>query len=134
MDVAPIICYESIYGEFVAKQASQGADFLCVLTNDGWWGNSPGHKQHFSFAKLRAVENRKWVARSANTGISGFIDEKGHIVQKSTYWTPDALKQTIQKIEKRTIYSQFGDYLGLIAFILLFPLGIYSLLKKNKNL
>ncbi len=134
MDVAPIICYESIYGEFVAKQASQGADFLCILTNDGWWGNSPGHKQHFSFAKLRAVENRKWVARSANTGISGFIDEKGHIVQKSTYWTPDALKQTIQKIEKRTIYSQFGDYLGLIALILLFPLGIYSLLKKNKNL
>jgi apolipoprotein N-acyltransferase len=134
MDVAPIICYESIYGEFVAKQSSQGADFLCILTNDGWWGNSPGHKQHFSFAKLRAVENRKWVARSANTGISGFIDEKGHIVQKSTYWTPDALKQTIQKIEKRTIYSQFGDYLGLIALILLFPLGIYSLLKKNKNL
>jgi apolipoprotein N-acyltransferase len=134
MDVAPIICYESIYGEFVAKQASQGADFLCILTNDGWWGNSPGHKQHFSFARLRAVENRKWVARSANTGISGFIDEKGHIVQKSTYWTPDALKQTIQKIEKRTIYSQFGDYLGLIALILLFPLGIYSLLKKNKNL
>jgi apolipoprotein N-acyltransferase len=134
MDVAPIICYESIYGEFVAKQASQGADFLCILTNDGWWGNSPGHKQHFSFAKLRAIENRKWVARSANTGISGFIDEKGHIIQQSKYWTPDALKQTIRKGNKTTVYAMFGDYLGVIAFILLFPMLVWSFFKKNKNL
>jgi apolipoprotein N-acyltransferase len=134
MDVAPIVCYESIYGEFVAKQAKQGADFLAILTNDGWWGNSPGHKQHFSFAKLRAVENRKWVARSANTGISGFIDEKGHIIQQSTYWKPYALKQTIRKGNKTTVYAMFGDYLGVFAFILLFPLVVWSLFKKNKNL
>jgi apolipoprotein N-acyltransferase len=134
MEVAPIICYESIYGEFVAKQVKQGADFLCILTNDGWWGNTPGHKQHFSFAKLRAVENRKWVARSANTGISGFIDEKGRVVQKSTYWTPDALKQNVRKITKTTIYAKYGDYLGLVAFILLFPLSIWTIFKKNKNL
>ncbi|MBM3186051.1 MAG: apolipoprotein N-acyltransferase [Bacteroidetes bacterium] len=134
MDVAPIVCYESIYGEFVAKQSKQGADFLAILTNDGWWGNSPGHKQHFSFAKLRAIENRKWVARSANTGISGFIDEKGHIIQQSTYWTPDALKQTIRKGNKTTVYAIFGDYLGVFAFILLFPLIVWSFFKKNKNL
>lgn len=134
MDVAPIICYESIYGEFVSEQSKQGADFLCILTNDGWWGNTPGHKQHFSFAKLRAVENRKWVARSANTGISGFIDEKGHVVQKSDYWTPAALKQHVQKITKTTIYATYGDYLGIMAFILLFPLLVWAILKKNKNL
>ncbi len=134
MNVAPIICYESIYGEFVAKQASQGADFLCILTNDGWWGNSPGHKQHFSFAKLRAVENRKWVARSANTGISGFIDEKGHVAQKTNYWTPDALTQKVRKVNKTTFYATFGDYLGIIAFITLFPLLVWSIFKKNKNL
>ena len=98
IDVAPIICYESIYGEFVAKQANQGADFLCILTNDGWWGDSPGHAQHFSFAKLRAIENRKWVARSANTGISGFIDEKGNVIQKTSYWTTDVQKQIIRKV------------------------------------
>jgi apolipoprotein N-acyltransferase len=131
MDVAPIICYESIYGEFVAKQANQGADFLCILTNDGWWGDSPGHEQHFSFAKLRAIENRKWVARSANTGISGFIDEKGHVIQKTSYWTPDVQKQIIRKGNKTTVYAQYGDYLGIIAFFLLFPLIALALFKKK---
>ena len=133
LDVAPIICYESIYGEFVAKQAKQGADFLCIMTNDGWWGNTPGHKQHFSFAKLRAIENRKWVARSANTGISGFINDKGEVIQKSNWWTPDALKQEITPMNKTTFYASNGDYIGrfsAIMGIILFPIVIF---KKRKN-
>ena len=132
MTIAPIICYESIYGEFVAKQVSKGADFLCILTNDGWWGNTPGHKQHFGFACLRAIENRKWVARSANTGISGFINEKGHVIQQSNWWTPDAMKQTIFKNERKTFYSQYGDYLGKISFGLLLVVSMTSIFKKKK--
>jgi apolipoprotein N-acyltransferase len=132
MTIAPIICYESIYGEFVAKQVSKGADFLCVLTNDGWWGNTPGHKQHFGFACLRAIENRKWVARSANTGISGFINEKGHVIQQSNWWTPDAMKQTIFKNERKTFYSRYGDYLGKISFGLLLVVSMTSIFKKKK--
>ncbi len=133
MNVAPIICYESIYGEFVTEQSKQGAEFLCIMTNDGWWGNTPGHKQHFSFARLRAVENRKWVARSANTGISGFIDEKGHVIQKSTWWAEDALKQKVISLKGNTFYATHGDYLGRVAVILLVILIPYSIVFKRKN-
>lgn len=134
MNVAPIICYESIYGEFVADQTKQGAEFLCIMTNDGWWGNTPGHKQHFSFAKLRAIENRRWVARSANTGISGFIDEKGHVIQKSKWWTEDALEQRIYPSQKVTFYTAHGDYLGRIAVLLSGLLIPFVLFYKRKNL
>jgi apolipoprotein N-acyltransferase len=132
MIVAPIVCYESIYGEFVAKQVAKGADFLCVLTNDGWWGNTPGHKQHFSFASLRAIENRKWVARSANTGISGFINEKGHVVQSSKWWEPASMKQTIFKSDTKTFYARHGDYLGKLTFGILAMMILISILKKKK--
>ncbi len=134
MNVAPIICYESIYGEFVAEQAKQGAEFLCIMTNDGWWGNTPGHKQHFSFAKLRAVENRRWVARSANTGISGFIDDKGRVIQESKWWTEDVLEQKIVPSKKITFYAAHGDYLGRVAFILSLLLIPFTIFFKRKNL
>ncbi len=137
MNVAPIICYESIYGELVAEQSKQGADFLCIMTNDGWWDNTPGHKQHFSFAKLRAIENRKWVARSANTGISGFIDSKGNVIQESKWWTESALKQNIQAHRKPTFYSSHGDYIGRVSAVLSLMLIPYSFMiyrrKKQKN-
>ena len=134
MDVAPIICYESIYGEYVAKQAKQGAQLLCIMTNDGWWGNTPGHKQHFSFAKLRAIENRKWVARSANTGISGFINEKGNVIQNSKWWTPMALKQAIIPLDQITFYATYGDYLGRFSAVLVLALFGVAIFKKQKNL
>ena len=73
----PIICYESIYGEYVTEYVRKGAHFLAVITNDAWWGNSPGHKQLLSYTRLRAIENRRSVVRSANTGISAIIDSKG---------------------------------------------------------
>jgi apolipoprotein N-acyltransferase len=84
--LAPIVCYESIYGDFVSKQVKQGAPFLTVITNDGWWGDTPGYKQHFSFSSLRAIENRRWVVRSANTGKSGVFNEFGQIQKETKYW------------------------------------------------
>jgi apolipoprotein N-acyltransferase len=83
--LVPAICYESIYGQHLARFVRNGAQFIAIITNDAWWGNTPGYKQHFSYARLRAIENRKWVARSANTGISGFINSKGEVVQQSEY-------------------------------------------------
>ena len=84
--VAPIICYESIYGDYVSDYVKDGASWLAIITNDAWWNNTPGHKQHFSYAKLRAIEQRKWVARSANTGISGFVDPLGRVVMCSGWY------------------------------------------------
>jgi apolipoprotein N-acyltransferase len=113
--LAPVICYESIYGEFIAAQCAKGAEVICIITNDGWWGDSPGYKQHFSLARLRAIENRRWVIRSANTGKSGFIDPKGEITQETAYWVPATIEQEVDLFSKLTFYSKHGDYLGRFA-------------------
>lgn len=71
------ICYESVYGEYFTEFVRNGAQLMCIITNDGWWGDTPGYHQHFSYARLRAIETRRSIARSANTGISGFINARG---------------------------------------------------------
>jgi len=113
---APVICYESIWGDYVAKYVKKGAQFIAIITNDGWWGNTSGKDQHLQYAKLRAIENRRWVARSANTGISGFINQRGDIIQQTKWWEPAALNQEINLNEEITTYTKVGDiaaYLGL---------------------
>lgn len=113
---APVICYESIWGDYVAKYVKKGAQFIAIITNDGWWGNTSGKDQHLQYAKLRAIENRRWVARSANTGISGFINQRGDIVQHTKWWEPAAINQEINLNEEITPYTKTGDiaaYLGL---------------------
>lgn len=131
--VAPVICYESIYGDFIANQCKQGADFIAVITNDGWWSDSPGYKQHLAFSRLRALENRKWVARSANTGISAFINQRGDIVQSTKWWKEGGLRQTIKINENVTVYARFGDLLGKSALIVSFVAGIITLFFRRKR-
>lgn len=109
---APVVCYESIYGGFVGTQCRKGAEAIFIITNDGWWKDTPGYRQHLSFASLRAIENRRWVARSANTGSSGFINPRGEIVQKAKYNEAAGLKQTIQLNDELTFYSIYGDWIG----------------------
>lgn len=109
---APVICYESIWGSYVAEYVQQGAQFIAVITNDGWWGDTAGKDQHLAYAKLRAIETRRWVARSANTGISAFINQRGDVVQQTKWWTADALKQDINLNEEITFYVSVGDYLA----------------------
>ncbi len=114
---SPSVCYESIYGEFVAKQTKKGAQFIAIITNDGWWGNSPGHRQHFALARLRAIENNKYVIRSANTGISGVINNRGEVVSKTEYWKKDQINATIFLNSSKTIYQYFGDLIGYFALV-----------------
>lgn len=114
--VAPIICYESVYGEYVSEYVKNGANFLAIITNDGWWGDTPGYKQHLIYGALRAIETRRWVARSANTGISCFINPLGEIVQATTWWTSDIIKQNITLNSEQTFYTKYGDYVARIAF------------------
>jgi apolipoprotein N-acyltransferase len=115
MGVSPIICYESIWGAYVAESVQNGASFIAIITNDAWWGNTSGKDQHLAFAKLRALENRRWVARSANTGISGFINQRGDVVIQSGWWVPTALKADINLNEEQTIYTQYGDVLAILG-------------------
>lgn len=116
--VAPVICYESIWGNWVGEAVKNGAQFIAVITNDGWWGNTSGKDQHFLYAKLRAIETRRWVVRSANTGISGFINQKGDIVKQSTWWTATALKEDINLNDSLTVYVNNGDIIAKLAAIL----------------
>ena len=132
---APVICYESIWGNYVAEYVREGAQFIAIVTNDGWWGNTAGKDQHLAYAKLRAIETRRWVARSANTGISAFINQRGDVVQQTAWWVPTALKQDINLNEEITFYVSTGDYLAYAAlastsgFVILILL---ALLKRKK--
>lgn len=134
--VATTICYESIYGEFVSRFVKKGAELIFIITNDGWWGDSPGYKQHFSMAKLRAIENRRSIARSANTGISAFINQRGDVVQQTDYWVKDVLKGQINKNTEITFYTQNGDFIArissFIAVIFMLLAITMSLMKRKK--
>jgi len=116
------ICYESVYGEFVTGYVKNGANLLFVITNDGWWGNSEGPRQHLVYAKLRAIENRRSIAFSANTGISSFINQKGDLIAHLDYGKKGFLTRTLLTNERKTFYTQYGD---LIARIAIFLTGVF---------
>jgi apolipoprotein N-acyltransferase len=109
---APVICYESIYSDYITGYLRKGANLLTIMTNDGWWDNTPGYKQHMNYARLRAIETRRWVARSANTGISCFIDPSGVVYQPQPWDTEAAIKMNIEPLQTQTFFVQHGDYLS----------------------
>ena len=131
--VGPVICYESVYGEFVTGYVNAGAQFLAIMTNDAWWGDTQGHKQHLNYARLRAIENRRSIARSANTGISAIINQKGEIEKELGYGLGGSLKGVLNKNDKLTFYTKYGDYLAKIAFLPAFLLLISSFFVKKNN-
>ncbi len=134
--VGPIICYESVFGEYTTEYVKKGANLLFIITNDGWL-LGPGYKQHLHFARIRAIETRRSIARSANTGISAFVNQKGQIIKRTNWWEKDAIRATIHANEEKTFYVQHGDLIGRIAaFLAIFAL-LYLiakvLMKSTKN-
>ncbi len=119
--ILPAICYESIFGAYIAKLARnpQGkpAGFIIVITNDGWWKQSSGYLQHSAYARLRAIETRRWVARSANTGESSFIGPNGAMHQATGWWEPAVIDREIPLSSEVTVYMRHGDWLGKLAGI-----------------
>ena len=116
--IAPVICYESIFGEYVSEYVHNGSNLVFIITNDGWWGDTPGYKQHLIYGRLRAIETRRSIARSANTGISCFIDQRGDISQETQWWEPAVIRDDINRNEDETFYVKFGDLLGRFSFYL----------------
>ncbi|RPI44189.1 MAG: apolipoprotein N-acyltransferase [Bacteroidetes bacterium] len=126
--VGPVICWESIFGEFVTGYVREaGADFLFIVTNDGWWRNTPGHKQHNVFARLRAIETRRSIARSANTGISSFINQRGDELERIGWWQRSGIRGTLNKNDHLTFYTRYGDYIGRISLFVTLILLLYTL-------
>ncbi len=137
VNVAPVICYESVFGEHVTKYIQKGAELIFIITNDGWWKNTPGYRQHISFARLRAIETRRSIARAANTGISCFINQRGDVSQATKWWEEDAIAGTINANDALTFYVKYGDYIArislFISVLLILNLVAQSLMKSKKN-
>ncbi|MDW8302844.1 MAG: apolipoprotein N-acyltransferase [Bacteroidia bacterium] len=130
--VAPIICYESIYGNYITDFCRQGADFFAIITNDGWWRNTSGYIQHAYYAKIRAIENRRYIARCANTGRSMFIDARGGVHQPTKWWKEAVITQSVGIINYTTLYTRIGDVLGWISLtaVLLLTIKVKLAYKK----
>ena len=123
------VCYESIYGDYCRGYIKKGAEALVVITNDAWWGDTPGYKQHLHYASLRAIETRRSIARSANTGISGVIDQRGQIKEKSSWWEEAVIRTEINLNDKETVFVKYGDVIGRISSFL-FLLLLLNLIVK----
>lgn len=113
--IAPVICYESIYGDYMSEYARRGAGMIFVLTNDGWWRNTPGHRQHHEYARLRAIELRRPVVRAASTGFSSFIDQKGKVLKKTGWWEETAIRESVNQNYRLTYYALQGNVAGKIS-------------------
>ena len=127
--VGPLICYESVYGEYVTEYVKRGAEALFVVTNDGWWDETAGHIQHLGFSRLRAIETRRDIARSANTGISCFVSQRGEVLQPTAYGEAKAIRGTIRLSTEKTIYVQYGDMLARILSFVAVALLLSALVK-----
>lgn len=113
--MGPAICYEGLYGDFYGDFVRRGAQFMAIISNDGWWGDTPGYKHLFTISRLRAVEHRRAVARSANTGRSGFISPLGQVGQTLGWEERGVLTARVPLCSQMTFYTRYGDYLGRIA-------------------
>lgn len=131
--IGSVICFESAFGAHLGNAVANGANLIFVMTNDGWWKDSPGVEQHFSYSRLRAIETRRSVVRSANTGISGFINQKGDVVRKSNVNTSTAFISEIRTNSTITFYVLYGDYLGRVSMFLSGLIMIYLLVQMQKD-
>lgn len=116
------ICYEIVFPGLVRKFYSRGGDFMVTITNDAWFGKTAGPYQHFSIAVFRAVENRKPLIRAANTGVSGFIDSRGMILETTPLFRKTVITADLMTDKTRSVYSRYGDlfsYLCIVATVLL---------------
>jgi apolipoprotein N-acyltransferase len=131
--IGTAICYESVYGEYCTGYVRAGARLLTVITNDAWWGNTPGYKQHFSYSRLRAIETRRWIARCGNTGISAVIDPTGKVLSRTPWWQQAVLKDSVKLLDNQTFFVRYGDIVGRVSvflFLLLLAAAIFRPFKR----
>jgi apolipoprotein N-acyltransferase len=131
--IAPVICYESVYADYVAEYIRLGANLIFIITNDGWWEDTPGYIQHLNYARLRAIENRRSIARSANTGISCFIDQCGNISNETNWWQDAVIEKDIEVNNEMTFFSRFGDLISYASLIISVLLLLYVIVLRFKR-
>ena len=124
------VCYESVYGEYYTDYIRKGAEAMTIITNDAWWGDTPGYRQHLSYASLRAIETRRAIARCANTGISAISSPSGEIIQPTPWWEPAVIKSQIPLRNDLTFYVIHGDIVGRICTFLFWMLLMAFLVRR----
>ncbi len=130
INVFPVICYESVFSNYMATHIKPGANLLVIITNDGWWGNTEGHRQHLQYARIRAIETRRWIARCANTGISAVIDPAGNVHQPQPYWKEAVFKATVTPEAGITFYVKNGDLVSKAALIFCILLVVHAFISR----
>jgi apolipoprotein N-acyltransferase len=134
-NIAVPICYESGYGEYLSGFIKEEANLFFIITNDGWWKNTPGYKQHLSYSRLRAIEFRRGIARSGNTGISCFINQRGDIVKRTAWWKQSSISGIVNRNNEITFYAKQGDYIARISailFVIMLVIFLVEVLKSRK--
>ncbi|MCP9292514.1 apolipoprotein N-acyltransferase [Gracilimonas sediminicola] len=129
-----LVCYDSVYPSWIRLFVQKNASFLTIITNDGWWGDTSGHHQHFAYARLRAIEFDRWIARSANNGISGIIAPNGAIIQKTDYWVRTGFTGTVENLTTQTFFTRFGNWLSVLCLMAtFFGWGYFTFTSRKKE-
>lgn len=131
--IGVLICFEGIFPEISREYRRRGVSLLVNITNDAWFGRTSAPYQHLSMTVFRAVENRIWIVRAANTGISAIIAPTGEITSKTGLFKRTALTGAIQFIDSETFYSKYGDLFAYFCFFLLFLLFLISLVRRREE-
>lgn len=127
--IGTAICYEAIYGDFYREYVLNGAQVMAVISNDGWWGDTPGYRQLLRYSALRAIETRRSIARSANTGISAFIDQRGVITAQTGWWQRGYLNGRLNLNDRMTVFVAYGDIAGRMARFLFFLFSLMGIVR-----
>lgn len=131
--MGPAICYEGLYGDFFGDFVRRGAQFMAIISNDGWWDDTPGYRHLFSISRLRAIEHRRAIARSANTGMSGFISPRGDVGDTLGWEERGTLTADLPLVSTPTVYTRYGDYIGRISEYLLLLCVLYYIAYRIKK-
>ena len=132
--IAPAICYEGLYGDYMGEFVRNGAQVIGVISNDGWWGDTWGYKYLYAYCRLRAIEHRRDIVRSANTGISGFINSRGDSIESLGWDKQGVISATLRLNDHKTIYTRYGDYIGRLSMYIALLCLLYTvaILSKRK--
>ena len=124
--ISTAICYEVVYPSLIREAVVSGSELLTTITNDGWYGQSSAPYQHFAMASMRAIEQGRYLARAANTGVSGVVDPYGRVVRRSAIFEQFGLVEEVRLLTSRTIYSVIGDAVAYVSIALtLFALVLW---------
>jgi apolipoprotein N-acyltransferase len=116
--IGTFICYESVFPNFVRKFAAGGAEVLFNISNDGWFGKSAAREQHLSMVRMRAAENRRWILRSTNDGITAAVDSAGRLRGTLPLYTEATSVTGFSYVRAQTVYTKFGDWFPLLCAML----------------